>query len=195
MQGDTLNILLIEESSESSSLLYDALLEDGHRVHTKSGNIPRLFHSASELNPDMIIANVEAACPALLTQIKHINQYCPKPIIVFSKRGDSKSIDQAVEADVCAFIVDGLQAGRIKPVLAVALSRFNKYSRLKQELDKTRETLDNRKLIEKAKGLVMRERNCTEDEAYRMLRKLAMNENKKLVDVARNVIEVSSLLM
>ena len=104
-------------------------------------------------------------------------------------------INSAVQAGVAAFIVDGLSAKRIKPVLNVAMARFKNYAILRNELLKTKETLANRKIIEKAKGIIMNQRKCSEDEAYNMLRKLAMDRNQKMNDVAKNVIELSSLLM
>ena len=115
--------------------------------------------------------------------------------IIFSEKGESDIIQIAVQAGVSAFIVDGLSAKRIKPILNVALARFSNYSKLRSELAKTKESLANRKIIEKAKGLIMQQRKCTEDEAYNLLRKIAMDRNQKLSEVASSLLELSSLLI
>jgi len=187
--------MLIEESISSSSILHKTLINEGYQVLVSGGFQDDTFKKASDINPDLIVVNVESPDKELLSQMKLINDTYPKPIIIFSEQGDSKMIDSAVQAGVSAFIVDGLTANRIKPVLEVALARFNNYSSLRHELAKTKEDLANRKIVEKAKGIIMKQRHCPEDEAYQLLRKLAMDRNQKIVDVANNVIEVSSLLM
>lgn len=190
-----MKVMLIEESISTDSILYQTLTDEGHDVLVKVGYQDDLFRKASDINPDMIVVNVESTDEEMLSQLKYINDTYPKPIVIFSETGDNKIITTAVEVGVSAFIVDGLTATRIKPVLDVALARFNSNIALRQELEKTKENLANRKTIEKAKGIILKQRHCTEDEAYNLLRKLAMDRNQKLADVAKSVIEVSSLLM
>lgn len=193
--GAELKIMLIEESISSLSILHDTLIEEGYQVLNRVDCQEDLFQRARQINPDMIVLDVKSPNQGLLLQLNHINEEFPKPIVIFSEKGDDEMINSAVQAGVAAFIVDGLSAKRIKPVLNVAMARFKNYAILRNELLKTKETLANRKIIEKAKGIIMKQRKCSEDEAYNMLRKLAMDRNQKMNDVAKNVIELSSLLM
>jgi response regulator NasT len=123
-----------------------------------------------------------------------ISRNKPKPIVMFAEKTDSATIEQAVRAGVSAYIVDGLSDTRLKPIMDVAIARFREFHALKEELQRTKTDLADRKDIEKAKGIIMRQRQCDESEAYTALRKMAMDTNKKLGDVARSVIEVASLL-
>lgn len=176
-------------------MLYDTLIKEGYDSLVRIDDQKDIFKQASDARIDMLIINVTEADTSMLTQIKYINDVYPVPVVIFAEKGDDDIIHTAVQAGVSAFIVDGLSAGRIKPILNVALARFTNYSKLREELAKTRESLANRKIIEKAKGLIMKQRQCTEDEAYNSLRKIAMDKNQKLSDVANSVVELSSLLI
>ena len=184
--------MLIEESTNPTPILESAILSEGFEIAAKVTGKNEILKKASDCDPDFIVVNVSSPDDELLSQLKTINDL--KPVVIFSEHAESAVIDTAVQAGVSAFIIDGLEEKRIKPVLEVALSRFKKYSELNNELTKTKENLANRKIIEKAKGLIMQQKHCTEDEAYNMLRKLAMDKNQKLNDVARNFIELSSLM-
>jgi len=187
--------MLIEESIAAPSIVQETLTQQGHAILARVACDEDLFPHIEKHNPDIVIANVTAPDAKLLLQLGHLTEAMPKPIVVFSGQCDNDIIEAAVQVGVSAFIVDGFSAQRLQHLLNVAIARHKKFNSLKQELDKTRENLANRKLIEKAKGLIMQQRKCSEDEAYNALRRLAMDRNQKLVDVARNVIEVSSLLM
>ena len=195
MTGATLKVMLIEESPTSSSIVYKTLVAEGYDNPIEVSSKDDIFKKASDAKVDMIVVNVEEPDTKMLTQLKYINDVYPIPVVIFSEKGESDIIQVAVHAGVSAFIVDGLSPKRIKPILNVALARFSNYSKLRTELAKTKESLANRKIIEKAKGLIMQQRNCTEDEAYNLLRKIAMDRNQKLSDVASSLIELSSLLI
>lgn len=190
-----MKVILIEESITSPSIVQETLIQQGYVVLARVACEEDLFPHVDKLDPDLLIVNVVVPDAKLLLQLGHLNEVLPKPVVVFSGECGEDIIEAAVQVGVSSFIVDGFSAGRIQHLLGVALARHRKYQSLKQELDKTRENLANRKLIEKAKGLIMKQRQCSEDVAYNALRKLAMDRNQKLVDVAKNVIEVSSLLM
>ena len=190
-----MKVMLIEDSPTSSSIVYNTLVSEGYDAPIKVGSRDDIFKKASDAKADMIIVNVVEPDAKILTQLKYISELYPVPVVIFSEKGESDVIQSAVQAGVSAFIIDGLSEKRIKPVLNVALARFSNYSKLRQELAKTKETLANRKIIEKAKGLIMQQRNCTEDEAYTLLRKIAMDRNQKLSDVAKSLLELSSLLI
>jgi len=195
MTGAPLKVMLIEESPTSSSIVYKTLVAEGYDAPLEVSCKEDIFKKASDARVDLIVVNVEEPDTRILTQLKYINDVYPIPVVIFSEKGESDIIQIAVQAGVSAFIVDGLSPKRIKPILNVALARFSNYSKLRTELAKTKENLANRKIIEKAKGLIMQQRNCTEDEAYNLLRKIAMDRNQKLSDVASSLIELSSLLI
>ena len=190
-----MKVMLIEESITSPSIVQETLIKQGYEVLSRLACKEDLFPHIEKHNPDLIVVNVQVPDAKLLLQIGHLNEVLPKPIVVFSGHCGNDIIEAAVQVGVSAFIVDGFSAERLQHLLNVAIARHKKFISLKQELDKTKENLANRKLIEKAKGLIMKQRHCSEDDAYNALRRLAMDRNQKLVDVARNVIEVSSLLM
>ena len=118
----------------------------------------------------------------------------PKPIIVFAEENDSTMITNAIKAGVSAYVVDGMNANRVKLIIDVAIARFREFHALRQELEQTRTKLEDRKLVDKAKGLLMKHREFSEEEAYHAMRKMAMERNQKMVDVARNVIDVFAVL-
>ena len=192
--GTPVKVLLIEKPMSSASIIYNALVDEGYGAPTRANYQDDILKTASNARADLLIINVEEPNNDMIIQLKTINEVCPIPVVIFSKKGGTDIIQSAIQAGVSAFIVDGLSAKKIKPVLNVALARFNNYSQLRKELAKTRESLANRKVIEKAKGLIMEQRQCTEDEAYNLLRKVAMDRNQKLNDVANNLIEQSPIL-
>jgi response regulator NasT len=113
---------------------------------------------------------------------------------MFVDRSDRGMIEKAVEAGVSAYVVDGLKKERVKPILDMAISRFNAFSRLTRELEQARSELEDRKLIEQAKAILMRQRGCSEDDAYVLLRRTAMNQNRKIAELARSLVAAAALL-
>jgi len=122
-----------------------------------------------------------------------INREQPRPVVMFADKGDSDTITEAVRAGVSAYVVDGLDTRRIRPILDVAIARFREYQALKDELVRTKNSLAERKEIDRAKGILMKKRGWSEDEAYQALRKMAMDQNKRLGEVARSVVEMAAL--
>ena len=115
-------------------------------------------------------------------------------VAMFVDRADEASIAAAVDAGVSAYVVDGLKRDRVKPILDVAISRFNAFSRMARELEDARSELETRKLVDRAKGILMATRGLTESEAYALLRKTAMNQNRRIVDIAQSLVTADSLL-
>ena len=118
----------------------------------------------------------------------------PRPIVMFTQDQDRTLMRAALEAGVSAYVVDGLSVERVRPIVEVALARFEQWQALRRELDQAQANLAERKVIERAKGIVMKQRGCTEDEAYAMLRKLAMSRNQRLAQVAESVVTMAELL-
>lgn len=123
-----------------------------------------------------------------------VSRAVPRPVAMFVDHSDGNSIEAAIDAGVSAYVIDGLRKERVKPILEACVSRYRAFSRLRDELERTREGLEDRKVIDRAKGLLMQHRNLPEAEAYALLRKAAMNGKLKLADVARALIAAADLL-
>lgn len=187
-------VVLVLEDERKPTLLPHALEDAGYRVIAcvKSGE--DLSVELDALKPDLVVMEVESPDEAFLTQLQTLARDKPLPVVVFAQRSESRIIHEAVRAGVSAFIVDGLSAARVGPVIEVAIARFREYHALKQELHQTKSKLEERKLVERAKGILMNQREMSEENAYQALRKMAMDRNQKLADVARNLIDIAGLL-
>jgi response regulator NasT len=123
-----------------------------------------------------------------------LSRVVKRPIAMFVDRSDQASIEAAVEAGVSAYVVDGLRQERVKPILDMAISRFNAFSRMARELEEARSELENRKVIDRAKGILMRSRGLSEDAAYTLLRKTAMSQSRKISEIAQSLVTTAGLL-
>lgn len=191
---EKIKVLLVDENSGRSAVVERALLDNGYDVVgriTTEEDIPQILN---KIETDVVIYSMESPDDEVLDSIQSINLQIPKPVVMFTEKSDSETISRAVKAGVSACIVDGLSESRIKPIMDVAIARFREFQALKEELTKTKSDLADRKIIDKAKGIIMKQRSCSEDNAYKALRKLAMDRNEKIVNVAKSVIEVSELL-
>jgi response regulator NasT len=153
-----------------------------------------LLDQIYRIDPDVILIDLENPSRDVLEQMLQVSRAVRRPVAMFVDQSDSASIEAAVDAGVSAYIVGGLRKERIKNILDLCISRFNAFARLQDELERTRPALDERKAIDRAKGILMRARNLTEQDAYALLRRTAMNENKKIADVAQSVITAAELL-
>lgn len=153
-----------------------------------------LYERSRVLRPDLIVLDISSPSAALLKQLHHLNLVYPRPIVMFTDEADSAAIQHAIAAGVSAYIVDGLYVNRLQPVLNVAVARFQAMQGLREQLENTRRNLADRKRIDRAKGILMQRRGISEDDAYHSLRKLAMERNQKIADVADSVISAAELL-
>ncbi len=189
---NALNILLIQDEA-TDPLLVKKLVAEGYSV--TSAAMPEInIHSLVTNNKiDLVIFNIDS--PQKYFQFIHVlNQNHPLPIIVFTADDTSDTINQIIKAGVSAYIVNGLEASRINSIITVAVARFNERQLLKNELEKTKSKLEERKLIDRAKGILIKTRGFTEDDAYHTLRKLAMDRNIAIGEMAKNVIAMAELL-
>lgn len=191
---NTLKVLLVDENRGRSAILKRALEDSGYEVITTlySGNA--LSHKVSELSPDVIIIDLESPDRDTLEQMRTISRDNPKPVVMFSDDNKPESIKEAIEAGVSAYVIDGLSDKRVKSLMDVAIARFREYQALKDELTQAKTSLEERKIIDRAKGILMKHKSCDEEEAYQLLRKSAMQSNQRLVEVARNLIASVELL-
>ncbi len=191
--AEKLRVMLVDEDPSRTAVLERALQDNGYDVVARIGTKEDLLDRVSTIQPDVIIIDMQSPDRDTLESMHMINREQPRPVVMFAEKSDQVTIAEAVKAGVSAYVVDGLNANRIQPIMEVAIARFQEYQGLKNELAKTKSDLADRKLIDKAKGIIMTQRKCTEDDAYKALRKLAMDRNEKLVEVAKSVIEVAKL--
>ena len=187
-------VMLVDDTPTRSALLEQALLDQGLTVVCRLKSAQGLIKNVEVHQPDIIIMDLESPDRDTLENMTVLNQHNPKPVIMFSDEGDSQIISQAVQAGVSAYIVDGLNPHRVKPILDVAIARFREYQALRKELKQTRDQLADRKIIDKAKGLLMKTKGLDEEQAYHAMRKMAMDQSKPLVDIAQNILSVMELL-
>lgn len=184
----------LQLQAQRGNALRIGLLESGYDIIASLPADLYLPERIAQLQPDMIIVDAESDARDVLEHIVIATRDERRPIVLFTDDGAADSIDAAMAAGVSAYIVAGLQAERIAPVLNVALARFRQDEKLRAELDDTRHKLAERKVIERAKGLLMTHHGLTEDQAYQRLRSMAMNKKLKLAEIAQRIIDVEDLL-
>ncbi|MBO9196754.1 ANTAR domain-containing response regulator [Rhizobium sp. 16-449-1b] len=191
----SLNVLVIDENSIRASIIELGLREAGYQRVTVVDDMNGLARRIEEVNPDVIVIDLENPNRDMLESIFQISRAVKRPIAMFVDKSDEDSIVAAVEAGVSAYIVDGLKKERVKPILEMAVSRFNAFNRLQRELAEAKTALEERKIIDRAKGILMKMRGLSEEEAFGLLRQTAMNEKKKIAEIAQSVVTAAGLLM
>jgi len=190
----TVRVLLVDEDPDRAAQLQAALHAAGYTVIAHVATAVDLLAQVRAAEPDVIIIDRDSPDRDTLEHVCMVTRDQPRPIVMFADDGDRAAIRAAVDAGVSAYVVGGLTAERIRPIVDVAMARFEQFQAMRQELDKAKTTLAERKQIERAKGIVMKSRGVSEDEAYGLLRKLAMERNQRLAQVAENVIAMAELL-
>ena len=186
-------IVIVDKSPVRSAILEDGLREAGHVHVVRIADTAHLLARIYAIDPDVILIDLEDPSRDVLEQMLQVSRAVKRPVAMFVDQSDAASIEAAVDAGVSAYIVGGLRKERIKNILDLCISRFNAFARLQDELDRTRTALDERKTIDRAKGILMKAKSITEPDAYALLRKTAMNENKKIAEVAQSVITAAEL--
>lgn len=194
MSQAPLSILVIDENRIRASIIEAGLREGGHEQVTVLHDVSGIARRIAEINPDVIVIDLENPNRDMLEAMFQLSRAVKRPVAMFVDRSDRASIEAAVEAGVSAYVVDGLKQERVKPILDMAVSRFNAFSRMARELEEARSELQDRKLVDRAKGILMKSRGLSEEEAYALLRKTAMNQNRKLADVAQSLVTAADLL-
>lgn len=190
----SLSVLLVDDDPARAAVVEPALREAGYEVVTVVGTATEMLAQVRARRPDVIIIDRDSPDRDTLEHVCMITRDDPRPIVMFTQDKDRTLMREALEAGVSAYVVDGLSVERVRPIVEVALARFEQWQALRRELDQAQTNLAERKLIERAKGIVMKQRRCTEDEAYVLLRKLAMDRNQRLAQVAESVITMAELL-
>ena len=190
----SLKIVIVDESPVRAAILADGLREAGFTQVIRLEETNNLLAHVYAIDPDVILIDLENPSRDVLEQMFPVSRAVKRPIAMFVDQSDSASIQASVDAGVSAYIVDGLKKERIKSILDLCISRFNAFSKLQTELEKTRSALEDRKVIDRAKGILMKAKQISEEDAYALLRRTAMNENRKIAEVAQSVITASDLL-
>lgn len=189
-----LRVLLVDENIERAALLKHALTESGYHLAAHIAASADLLGLVTELRPDIIILDIDSPDRDTLEHLCIISRDQPRPIVLFTQDNDSEKIRSAIRAGVSAYVVDGLKSERLNPIMEVAIARFNQFQSMRQELEHAENQLAERKEVDRAKGILMKQRGWSEDESYQALRKMAMDRGLKLADVARQVITVAELM-
>lgn len=190
----SLKILLVDQNVMRASVLEDGLREAGYTKVTVVRDMQNLMRRILEIDPEVIFIDLENPNRDVLEQMFQVSRSVRRPIAMFVDRSDTDMIVAAVDAGVGAYVVDGLRKERVKSILDMAVIRYTAFSKMRDELDKALAALDERKLVERAKGILMKERGLSEEAAYALLRKAAMNENRRVIDVAQSVVTAARLL-
>ena len=183
-----------QAQAERSRLLRIGLLEAGYNLVATLPADPFLNERLAQLQADLVIVDAESDARDALEHVVMATRDERRPIVMFTSDEDTSHVPQAVAAGVTAYIVDGLAPERIRPILTVAMARFRHQEALLAELDSARGELQDRKLIDRAKGLLMQRQGLSEPEAYVRLRKAAMNKGVRLADIAQQMIDMAELL-
>jgi two-component system, response regulator / RNA-binding antiterminator len=190
----TFKIVIVDESPIRAAILEEGLRDAGFTAVERIGEMHNLLARIYAIDPDVILIDLENPSRDVLEQMFQVSRAVRRPIAMFVDQSDSASIQASVDAGVSAYIVDGLKKERIKPILDLCISRFNAFSRLQDELDRTKSALEERKVIDRAKGMLMKLKGLSEDEAYVLMRSTAMREKKKIVDIAQSIITAAEML-
>jgi response regulator NasT len=195
MIHSNLTVVVIDENAIRASIIEEGLREAGHLnvmvVHEVNG----IARTIETLKPDVIIIDIENPNRDMMEHLFQLTRTVGRPIAMFVDRSDTAQIEAAMEAGVSAYVVDGLKKERVKSILDMAVSRFNAFSRLQRELAEAKSALEERKVVERAKGILMKMRGLSEEDAFALLRQTAMNEKKKMSEIAQSVVTAVGLLM
>lgn len=188
-----LRVMLVDDDLERRALVATALMSAGLTVVCTLGSSEGLLPAVASHMPDVIILDLESPDRDTLEHLRCLSRDNPRPVVMFASDAASDTIRDAIAAGVSAYVVDGLSPGRVRAVVEVAIARFRQYATLQGELAAARTSLAQRKLIERAKGILMARSGRSENDAYHALRKLAMDQNKTIAEIAQGVIDTAEL--
>ncbi|HEY0332127.1 MAG TPA: ANTAR domain-containing protein [Stenotrophomonas sp.] len=189
-----MRVLLVNDTEKPIGQLRHALEQAGYCVLAEVATPSALLRAVEAGQPDVVIIDVDSPSRDTLEQLAMLHHRAPRPVVMFSGSGEDALIRAAVGAGVTAYVVDGLSPARLAPIVQVALARFEQEAGMRRRLDEVQQALEDRKRIERAKGILMDRRGLSEADAYAALRQQAMKQGLKLAEVARRVVEMADLL-
>ena len=190
----TLSVLLIDDNPARAEIVEAGLASAGYVLLARLSGTHDLPARVDELQPDVIVVSIESPSRDAIEDMRRSTEQRPRPIALFADRSDPATIAAAMEAGVSAYVVKGLAEDRVQSVVDVAVAHFNRYHAMREELDRARLSLVERKTVDRAKGLLMEQKGLSEEAAYRLLRKLAMDQNKRIGEVARDIVTYARVL-
>jgi two-component system, response regulator / RNA-binding antiterminator len=189
-----LSIIVVEKDRDRALLIVDSLRAAGdHDIHVIADETG-LARKIAERNPDIVLIDVTSPSRDMLEELTLASGPMDRPVAMFVDQTDQGLTKAAIEAGVSAYVVDGLRADRLNPILDAAIARFHMFQRMRVELAATKRALEERKVIDRAKGILMKAKRLTEEEAYALLRKAAMDQGRKVADVAEALVTAAGLL-
>lgn len=189
-----LKIAIVDENPVRAAILEEGLREAGHHNVARIAERTNLLARLTSLDPDVILIDLESPSRDVLEQMFQVSRVVKRPVAMFVDQTDAASIEAAIDAGISAYIVDGLKKERIRHILDMSISRFRAFSRIQAELDKTKIALEERKVIDRAKGILMGTKKLSEEAAYALMRKTAMNEKRRIADIAQSIVTAAALL-
>ena len=187
-------IAIVDENPIRAAILEEGLREAGFSAVEHVGEMNNLLARIYQIDPDVILIDLENPSRDVLEQMFQVSRAVRRPIAMFVDQSDAASIQASVDAGVSAYIVDGFWKERIKSIIDLCISRFNAFAKLQDELERTKTALEERKVIDRAKGILMKAKGLSEEEAYVLMRSTAMREKKKIAEIAQSIITASELL-
>jgi response regulator NasT len=193
MSVSELSILIIDENRVRAAIIEEGLREAGHSRLAVISEMSGLVRRIAEAAPDVIVIDLENPNRDMLEDLFRVSRAVRKPVAMFVDKSDTAMIAEAIAAGVSAYVVDGLRKERVKAILDLAIGRFNAFERIREELETAKQALSDRKLVDRAKGILMKMKQIGEDEAYGLLRQTAMRQNMRMAKVAEGIIATSDL--
>ncbi len=190
-----ISVMLVDDDLVRIAPLTQTLAEAGYKVIAHLSSTANLDNAVRELQPDIVIIDTDSPSRDTLENLCVMNESVPKPIVMFTHDGDIEKMRAATKAGVSAYVVGSLSGESLTPVINAAVVRFEAVKSLRDELGEVKLKLAERKVLEKAKGLLMKEHGFDEDHAYAMLRSMAMRQNKRIIVLAKEVIEAATKLL
>jgi len=192
--SDRLSIIVVEQDRERALMIVDSLMEAGDYDIQVIAEVSSLSRRISEKNPDIVLVDITSPSRDMIEELTLATAPMERPVAMFVDQSDDSLAKSAIEAGVSAYVVDDLRPERMRPVMTAAIARFNMFRRMRDELAETKRALEERKVIDRAKGLLMKARGMSEDEAYGLLRKTAMDQGRKISEVAQALVTAADLL-
>ena len=189
-----MRVLVVDESAERAEMLRAAMKLAGYEVTASLSSPLALLATIEKVQPDVIVIDTESPSRDVLEHLVVMSQHTPRPVVMFSADGAPETIRAATRAGVSAYVVDGLDKDRIRAIVDAAVARFDEMQSLRAQLAEANQKLSDRKLVERAKGLLMKSRSLDEDAAYALLRKMAMDRKLKLSELAQRLVDAADLL-
>lgn len=194
MVTKTLSVLLIDDDGDRAEIVEAGLSAAGHRLLARLDSTHDLPSRVGELDPDVVVVSLDSPNRDVIDDMRRSTASHPRPIALFVDQSEPATIAQAMEAGVSAYVVKGLAQDRVQSVLDVAIAHFNRYRAIHDELDRARLSLHERKAIDRAKGLLMEQKGLNEEAAFRLLRRLAMDQNKRIGEIAQDLVTYTKLM-